>query len=64
MLTQNDYRYCTFELESIPYKEGDLLDRDLLVRGQNDGIYLLVLPQHPDKQLGQVCRPIKGSRLK
>ena len=44
----------TFKLESIPDEEGDLLDGDLLVGGEDNGLYLLVLPQHPDEQLGQV----------
>jgi hypothetical protein len=46
----------TFEVEGVPDEEGDLLDGDLLVGGEDDGLHLLVLPQHPDEQPGQVCK--------
>jgi hypothetical protein len=50
----------TFEVESVPDEEGDLLDGDLLVGGEDDWLHLLVLAQHPDEQPGQVCNELKG----
>ncbi len=46
----------TFEVEGVSDEEGDLLDGDLLVGGEDDWLHLLVLAQHPDEQPGQVCR--------
>ena len=47
-------------MEGVPDEEGDLLDGDLLVGGEDDWLHLLVLAQHPDEQSGQVCREFKG----
>jgi len=44
----------TFKIDGVPDEEGDVLDGDLLVGGEDDGLHLRVLAQHPDEQPGQV----------
>ena len=48
--------HLPLELKGLEDHLSHLLDAHLvgLVCGEDDGIHLLILPQHPDKQSGQV----------